>query len=203
MLLSALFSRCLRIPYTHLQDGLDYAVCHTAEGTELYLEPSNGALDWLRNLDFPAAAYCREGRAAFYAHRGFLRAHNTLIPILDSLISAPAARPLTLVGYSHGAALALLAYEYVGYHRPDLSLSGVGFGCPRVLFGLQRKEMQARLAGFLRVRNVDDIVTHLPPAALGYYHVGKEVTVGARGRYSRTDAHRPENILCELLRAGI
>ena len=202
MRLSEYFVRCLRVPYIHLENGLDYSVCQDERGVELYLEASDGCADWLHNLDFPAAASCREGRAAFYAHRGFLRAHRALVPILDELLADPTLARLTIVGYSHGAALALLAYEYVGYRRPAITLAGVGFGCPRVLFGFRRREMQARLAGFLRVRNIDDIVTHLPPAAFGYYHVGEEITVGSRGRYSATDAHRPENILHELVAAG-
>lgn len=203
MLLSELFLRCLRIPYTHLSGGLDYAVCQTPSGVELYLEASDGCSDWQRNLDFPAVAYCRAGQPVFYAHRGFLQAHRALIPILDDLLADKRLHELRIVGYSHGAALALLAYEYVGYCRPDIVLAGVGFGCPRVLFGVRRRGMQARLSGFLRVKNLDDIVTHLPPAVLGYYHVGRLLELGERGRYSRSDAHRPENILRELYAAGV
>ena len=203
MRLYTLFKRCLTIPYVHLHGGLDYAICRRGREAELYLEASDGGEDWRKNLDFPAVAYRRGGKPVFYAHRGFLKAHAALTPILDALIAEEGLTALTLVGYSHGAALALLSYEYVGYHRPGLPLFGVGFGAPRVLFGPCRREMKERLAGFTVVRNIDDIVTHLPPAALGYYHVGELVTVGARGRYSRVDAHRPENILCELARAGI
>ncbi|MBQ2293894.1 MAG: hypothetical protein II258_00815 [Spirochaetales bacterium] len=50
------------------------------------------------------------------------------------------------------------------------------------------------------VRNIEDVVTHLPPAALGYRHVGKMLEIGAKGRYSDVDAHKAKNIEKELLK---
>ena len=67
MRLSCLFSRCLSIPYTHTADGVSYATERVGAVVYLYLEHSNGSRDWLRNLDFPAAAYRRAGKAVFYA----------------------------------------------------------------------------------------------------------------------------------------
>jgi hypothetical protein len=61
----------------------------------------------------------------------------------------------------------------------------------------------SRWERFTVIRNIDDIVTHLPPRALGYTHVGHVLEIGEKGTYSRVDAHRPENILAELKRAGI
>ncbi|MBQ8658695.1 MAG: hypothetical protein IJ506_06125, partial [Clostridia bacterium] len=48
------------------------------------------------------------------------------------------------------------------------------------------------------VRNIDDIVTHLPPAVLGYSHVGKLLEIGKKGKYTAVEAHLSENILAEL-----
>ncbi len=204
MRLSYLFERCLTIGYTHLAGGLDYATEWVGSTLYLYLEHSNGIEDWLKNLDFPSAAYLRDGKAAFYAHRGFLSAHRTLEPILRGIALHPPPE-MRIVGYSHGGALAVLTHEYFFYHCPSLRprLLSYGFGAPRVLFGGNRAEMRARFENFTVVRNLNDLVTHLPPAALGYYHVGKMLTVGARGRYSPIAAHRKENILQELLRAGL
>ena len=105
-----------------------------------------------------------------------------------------------MVGYSHGAALAALCHEYVWFNRPDLrdSLEGYGFGCPRVFWGVKRQVSRARWEKFLVVRNIDDVVTHLPPAALGFSHVGELLEIGQRGKYGMIAAHRPENILTEL-----
>ena len=64
-------------------------------------------------------------------------------------------------------------------------------------------ELLSHFSGYTVVRNLDDIVTHLPPAALGYSHVGTLLSIGERGRYSRIDAHREENIARGLSRAGL
>ena len=205
MRLSYLFEKCLSAEYTRVADCVDYAAVRTGTSLSLYFEASDGLCDWRKNLNFPSAAYRRQGSPVFYAHRGFLEAFRALEAPVGAVIMDPHVRSVCLVGYSHGAALAVLAHEYVWYHRPDLrsSLLGYGFGCPRVLFGLHRSSLAERWEKFSVVRNIDDLITHLPAAVLGYYHVGKMIEVGECGRYSRIDAHRPENYLCELRRAGI
>jgi hypothetical protein len=75
---------------------------------------------------------------------------------------------------------------------------GVGFGCPRVVFGAVKKEVKERWRRFIVVRNINDIVTHLPPVLFGYKHVGNLISIGKRCKYTMVDAHRPENILIEL-----
>ena len=112
----------------------------------------------------------------------------------------PNTKRVVIIGYSHGAALSLLCHEYVWFHRPDLRerLLGVGFGCPRVLYGCLPPEIAPRWEQFYVVRNLDDLITHLPPRVLGYCHVGNLVEVGKEGRYSSVDAHRPESYRREL-----
>ena len=104
--------------------------------------------------------------------------------------------------YSHGAALAVLCHEYVWYNRPDLRdrICGYGFGCPRVFWGFRTKKRMQRWKRFTVIRNVDDIVTHVPLAIWGYSHVGSMIKIGEKGKYSPVDAHRPENIMAELER---
>ena len=94
----------------------------------------------------------------------------------------------------------MLCHEYVWFRRPDLreTLEGYGFGCPRVFWGLRTWELMRRWERFRVIRNVDDIVTHLPPVWLGYSHVGSLLEIGERGKYTAIDAHRPQNILAEL-----
>ena len=120
-------------------------------------------------------------------------------------IGDPAIEKIVTVGYSHGAALAVLCHEYIWYHRPDLreTIEGYGFGSPRVIWGALTADLQKRWAGFTIIRNLDDLVTHLPPAFLGYVHVGKMLEIGEEGKYSPADAHREENILKELERGGM
>ncbi len=202
MRLSYLFEECLAAAYTRLGESVDYAIRRQGSALYLYFESSNGAADWRSNLDFPAVAYKRHGKTVFLAHRGFLEAWRIAEPTIADAVLDPTLLSVTVVGFSHGAALGVLAHEYVWYHRADLRprLTGVGFGCPRVIFGGGARRLAERWEGFTVVRNIDDLVTHLPPTFLGYRHVGKLLEIGERGRYSRIDAHRPENILCELRR---
>ena len=200
MTLTALFSRCVNHSYIHTSTSADYAYDRVGNHLYIYFQDSDGAVDWIRNLDFPASAYKRNGRNVFYAHRGFLSVWKSLIPQMERLVTDPTLKRVTVVGYSHGAALAVLCHEYVWYHRPDLrnSLDGYGFGCPRVLWGQRPDEITGRWAAFTVIRNLNDLVTHVPPSVWGYYHVGKMMEIGKAGKYSAIDAHRSENIRKEL-----
>lgn len=200
MTLSQLFARCVNRSYRHVENGADFVTDRACGTLSIYLQCSKGLTDWKNNLDFPARPYRRDGGVAWYAHRGFLKVWKSVEPYLRADILDPGVSRIVTVGYSHGAALAVLCHEYAWYHRPDLrdALEGYGFGCPRVLWGVRRRELLERWERFWVIRNIDDIVTHVPPAWLGYLHVGELLEIGVRGRYSRIDAHRPENILAEL-----
>ena len=204
MKLSELFERCCRADYQQVGHAADFAIEREGNTLYLYFQPSRGCEDWENNLDFPAKPYARMGDGCWFAHRGFLRVWQSAQGALAPVILDPAVRNMVIVGYSHGAALAVFCHEYVWFHRPDLrrKLKGYGFGCPRVVWGVLPKEVKERWANFTVVRNVDDVVTHLPPASLGYRHVGKLLEIGAKGRYSDWDAHREENILKELKKGG-
>lgn len=202
--LLSLFDACLAADYTGSEGGVDFAFSRIGGHLYIFFQHSNGAVDWWSNLDFPARAHtgaCGE----FYAHRGFLSAFEIAKKRIAPALRDPAVSRITLVGYSHGAALALLATEYAFCTRPDLSgaVEGFGFGCPRVIWGRAGEESERAFARFTVVRNVDDIVTHLPPSFFGYRHVGRLLEIGARGRYTRIDAHREENIRAELARLGL
>lgn len=193
--LYSIFERCRYATYTHTENDASYAF--EREGGRLYLlfEKSNGATDWYNNLDFPAVPYSNAG-SIWFCHRGFLRVWRTLKPLVSDVIAQPGIDSITVVGYSHGAALAVFAHEYVWFHRPELRqrLTGYGFGCPRVLWGFcVRAALAERWERFFVIRNMDDLVTHLPPLLLGYRHVGHLLEVGKAGLYGRVDAHRPEH----------
>lgn len=205
MQLSHLFERCLDADYITLDNSADVAVERAGDVLYIYLESSDGGVDWHNNFDFPAIAYSHAGKGAWRAHRGFLRVWRSVQDYLAPLIADAQVERIVTVGFSHGGALAVLCHEYVWYHRPDLRerIEGYGFGAPRVIWGVPSAALVTRWERFAVVRNLDDIVTHLPPKALGYTHVGHMLEIGEQGRYSPVDAHRPENILAELKRAGI
>lgn len=199
-MLYELLWECINIPYSQVGVSANYAVRRDQDTLYIFFESSNGKDDWRANINFPAKPYKRMGKTVWLAHSGFLDTFKEIEPFLADIITDKSIEEAIITGYSHGAALAMLCHEYVWYNRPELRLTlhGYGFGAPRVFWGIQTSELAARWENFTVIRNIDDIVTHLPPAALGYSHVGKLLEIGRKGKYSPTDAHRAENILAEL-----
>lgn len=200
MKLFNLFLRCLTVPYFRVGNDVNFAFERFGDALYIYFEHSRGKNDWRINFDFPARAYKRMGKTVWLAHRGFLRSWRTAERYLRRYIMDETVKGITVVGYSHGAAIAALCHEYVWFNRPDLrrSLEGYGFGSPRVLFGIKNENILSRWEKFKVIRNIDDIVTHLPPKLFGFSHVGEIIKIGKRGSYSMINAHKPENILREL-----
>lgn len=200
MKLSRLFSKNISIPYSQVGISANYAIKKDRETLYIFFEDSNGKNDWKSNLNFPSQPYKRMGKTIWFAHRGFLNLWKETEALLVNDIMNPKINKIVISGYSHGGAIALLCHEFVWFHRPDLrnSLEGYSFGGPRVLWGPLSKEIGLRWERFTVVRNIDDIVTHLPPAVLGYRHIGKLLKIGEKGKYSPIEAHYAENILREL-----
>lgn len=205
MKLYTLFERCLSARYRQVENAANFAFERKGDTLYIFFQQSHGSEDWENNLDFPIKPYSRMGDGCWYAHRGFLRVWKAVEPYMAPAIADRSIKQAVVVGYSHGAALAVFCHEYFWYHRPNLrhQLQGVGFGCPRVVWGVLPKGVQTRWANFTVLRNIDDVVTHLPPAALGYRHVGNLLEIGAKGRYSDWDAHKAKNIEKELRRNDI
>lgn len=226
MNLKTLFIECLKAPYIHVENAGDYWLKKRGNILYIYLECSSGLIDWKNNLDFlptvkknqfsdvcchirlsqklsesPVNPY-KNMSSVWFAHRGFLRVWKSIENHIRYDICDKRYKKMIIVGYSHGAALAMLCHEYIWYHRPDLrcSIQGYGFGCPRVFWGIKTRKTAKRWERFLVIRNIDDIVTHVPPAWLGFSHVGTVLSIGEKGKYTPIDAHRPENILSELSR---
>ena len=199
-MLTKLFNRCLNIKYKEVENAGSYATETVGTSLYIYLESSNGVVDWKNNFDFPARPYSDFSGSPWYAHRGFTRVFKSILPYLKNDILNTENERIVTVGYSHGAAIAVLVHEYIWYNRPDIrdSIDGYGFGCPRVIWGVPSAQKLLRWERFTVIRNIDDIVTHLPPIFTGYFHVGRMISIGERGKYSSVDAHRAENILAEL-----
>ena len=147
MLLNELFRRCLTADYIHTSNSGDYAVERSGRTLYIYLEHSDGDEDWKNNVNFPARAYKRMGKTVWFAHRGFLKVWKSMEPYLADTIADPSIYKIITVGYSHGAALAVLCHEYAWYHRPDLreDLESYGFGCPRVIWGHLTMDLEEQI----------------------------------------------------------
>lgn len=201
-MLNELFTRCLNTTYTHTENCGDYAI--ELDGDTLYLlfEWSDGAEDWKNNFDFPAKPYSRMDDV-WFCHRGFLKVWKSMRDEIESRVAEmvaqhPEISNITIVGYSHGGAMALFATEDMTYlYGEDFNVSGYGFGAPRVLWGYVPKAVRERISGFVTVRNIPDIVTHLPPKIFGYQDINiKEI--GDKGKYKPIEAHYSSAYLAEM-----
>ena len=169
--LEELFEGCLQAPYKEAATGGGhYAFFKEGADVTVYFQHSVGREDWRHNLDFFAVRHT-VGRERFYCHRGFLKVWRGMSEELTALVADARRRGagrVLCVGYSHGAALAILAVVHLKERFPNLRIQGVGFGTPRVLWGRVPEGVKAGSESLFAVRNPPDFVTHLPPALLGY-----------------------------------
>ena len=192
-----LFLRCLNATYTRTANSGDYAI--EVDGDTLYLlfECSNGFWDWFHNFMFPAKPY-KYMNSTWFCHRGFLRVWKAMRDDIEArvkniLLDSPEIVSIVCVGYSHGGALSLFATEDMQYlHGDVMNVTGYGFGAPRVIWGFLPKAVKTRLLHFSVVRNIPDLVTHVPPVLFGFRHPNKPTKVGKLGKYSPIRAHYPD-----------
>jgi hypothetical protein len=168
------FSECqYELPdWTTSGEAVDYRIVETPERIVLAFQASNSKADWTHNLQFAVVPY-RWMEHKWRAHQGFVCAYKSVrdevLAKIGYLLSQK-DRPVTVTGWSHGAALAVLAYEDIAWHYPLARIFGHGFGTPRVLWG--RLDLVHRYMTFERWNVRGDPVAMLPPWIMGYYHVG-------------------------------
>lgn len=182
------FNACIRVKYTHVENAGSYAIKRNGNKLTLYFQKSNGLRDWWNNFYFPAKPY-RDMKNLWFCHRGFLKVWKSIEPYIAADIADPTVTMIEIIGYSHGGAIGHLCYEYVKFHRPDVKVTGFGFGSPRVLWGCAKKSVKARFDGFVVIRNGHDFITHLPPVFFGFRHICKVIKVReAEGCYAKIKA---------------
>lgn len=201
--LKDLFKKCLNAEYIHTAEDGDYAI--EIEGDTLYLlfEWSDGKEDWKNNFDFPVKPYSQMNDT-WLCHGGFFKVWGAMrdeveAKVAEILKSAPDIKNIVCVGYSHGGPLSVFATEDMEYlYGKDYEVSGYGFGAPRVLWGIIPNAVKYRLRRFVTIRNIPDIVTHVPPKLLGFRDAGVVLEVGEKGKYTPIKAHFPESYITEL-----
>lgn len=177
------FRQCLNLKrvYMHVEKNASFISFKQDNRLLIFFEKSNGKIDWIHNFKFlavPTKPYKDMDKGGWFCHRGFLKVWKIIEKYIRDDIMNPEVTEIEIVGYSHGGAIAQLCYEYVKYNRPDVSVSGLGFGAPRVYWGGVDKEVKKRFEGFLIVRNGKDAVTHLPPKIFGYKDICSVLEVG-------------------------
>lgn len=120
-------------------------------------------------------------------HSGFLHEHSlTASQVLDAVrqaISAHGTSTVTTVGFSLGAALALLDGVFLRLQLPTtISIKYVGYGLPRVGNQAWADLVDAQLPGNVaHVNNKKDPVPILPGKFLGYHHPSGEIHIEESG----------------------
>lgn len=171
-----IFKNCAwNIEYKQAGDSVNYAFIETLDELFIYFQGSNSITDWVRNFLFKKRPY-KDMEKPYKVHRGFLAAWKEVEDIVINKVKDPKWKHITVIGYSHGAALAGFCHECVWYHRPDLrenGLHGFAFEAPRFYGGFKvRKDLRERWTTFTVIRTNNDLVTHCPPAIFGFCHVG-------------------------------
>lgn len=202
MTLCELFCAVCEERYFHLHPSeVSYRIRRVGRRTvHILFEWSHGMEDWLGNLDFCPVRTVLSGERLL-VHRGFLRAYLAVRERLHCALSDGAIGRLIVGGYSHGAALCALtvADTHALCQARGIEVAGVGFGAPRVLWGFGKPTVLRR---FLAVRCGHDLVTHLPPRALGFSHGSTLLSLPAPHRMTPWDAHREASYRTALAASG-
>lgn len=167
--------------------------------------------EWLRNLQARQAPYplgVRRLQATAWAHRGFLEIFGSLTldgangrtPLASALPGLVADRDVFIIGHSLGGALATLVGVDAARLAPEdaARIQVTTFGSPRV-GDAGFAEMAKSLGRLVRVCNLSDAVTAVPPNAgrARYTHVGDVFQVSSFD-WPRldNDLERGQQILC-------
>lgn len=200
-----LFDKCDRtIKYEEAEGEVNYQFEENGDELTIFFEPSNGKLDWKHNFQFAKKPY-KDMKTPYRVHRGFLKCWKAIEDVIIDKITECSSdqlgkyrfKHIFVVGYSHGAAIAMLCHECCWYHRSDIreSIKTIGFDGPRVYGGFHvKKQLKERWRNFVLIRNNKDIVTHVPPAIFGYTHVGSIYQIGKGKKYGSFKSHYQSRI---------
>lgn len=195
-----LFQECLNKKYQHTYEGGSYLIEYDPNLKQLniYFQWSFGYGDWLNNFSFAVKPY-KQMKTVWKVHGGFFRVWESIEPYIKKAIDdIYEVKHIRIVGYSHGAALAMLCHEYCVYNYFGMTIESYAFGCPRVLKGSYDEELLARWNNFTVIRNHDDVVTHVPPRLFGFKHVGTIIDLTPKNYYLRQKVKIDEEILAEI-----
>lgn len=159
----------------------------------IVFQQSNGKTDWLNNFRFWKKPY-KNMDTKFYVHSGFCKCWKLIRDEIAKKVTELNPTSITVIGWSHGAALAVLAHEDMWYRfvkcREDSedvdvilsSLRGkikcITFGCPRVIGIWNFKKIKERFEGVTLFNNGSDIVCTVPPNWMFYRHVVQQTHIG-------------------------
>ena len=189
--------------YTHTDNDGDYHVSYANKTIYIHFEQTDSLVDWWSNFYFPPHAY-KDQDEPWRGHAGFLNVYKSMndaiIKTVKNLLNLHKdCEKIVVCGYSHGAALSGFCTEDMQYLFGDrVIVLGYGFGCPRFTWGILPKKVKERFSHFYPLRNFGDLVTHVPPAILGYGWGKKIIQIGLldddQKKPNMIDSHRDWSI---------
>jgi hypothetical protein len=162
----------------------------------IFFQQTKGKKDWTNNFRF--VPY-KNMQLKWYAHKGFTLVWKSIrdevIDKIKKLLDADLVTSIEIVGYSHGAALATLAHEDIGFTFKGWTnkINTTTFGGPRVVW-LPSVAIKERFKKLTRYKVRGDIVTLAPFILFLYGHVGNVKKMGPIS-IPWIDQHRPETYL--------
>lgn len=167
------FDKVTHGPWTTCGDDVQYRVEKSGAFGRLFFQCSKSAEDWRNNFAFPAEPYKRSGYT-WYVHGGFLKAWKSCRDEIAEAVKD--FDEIEIVGYSHGAALAIMAHEDYWFTHDGARPRTITFGSPRTIW--LSSNVRGRFDGVTNVIVRGDPVAMLPPGWLGYHHAGVGKMVG-------------------------
>ncbi len=151
--------------------------CYIAHNNKLAMLIFRGTqfkskIDAKTDINFPFANYSNENDK-IKVHRGFLNAINLVWGAIDNKLTIIHNKklPLWISGHSLGAALAILCAARLK-NTNKFEPQAYTFGAPKV--GNAHFKLLCEKLKIFRTVNCCDIVSHLPPRAMGFSHIGNE-----------------------------
>ena len=148
---------------------------------------SDSCKDWIVNSKFWSSVIPYNNyHSKIRVHSGFISAYksNSVRGRIQKEVERNNIRKIVLTGHSYGAALAILCAVDLEYNFPKNDYEVIVFGCPRVGNKYFQKSYNLRVFKTLRVENVNDVVTKVPFAFMGYRHVGASLKIGEKNIFS-------------------
>lgn len=192
-----LFQHMWAVKYETYGDSVDIGFEERGNVLYIYLEASDEISDWVLNFVFTKKPY-KDMEIPYKVHSGFLKCWKSIEDVVIAKIKPIMYKQIIIMGYSHGAALAMLCHECVWYHRPDLRSTSftIAIDGPRVYAGFKvKKELKERWERFYLIRTGSDVVTHVPPKLFGYTHVGTVIELGKKNIFRFIKDHYPDVIM--------
>jgi len=134
-------------------------------------------VNWIENLNYSHSTPYPNVPNAF-VHSGFLDAWYSVRPQVEAAVKliyshiTPTA--FYFSGHSLGAALSVLAAMEIGTPL-SIPVTCYNYGDPRVGNQIFEQYFNSHISTTYRIVNQHDIVPHLPPKVLGFWHIATEV----------------------------